>query len=138
MKEHWVPIVWVCLLLVGCAGESKEPIGLDDLERFGALPHLKNTRDEQLADELARIVEEGGTPEQLTVSDEEQSVGTALLELFPKDQLAPLVEQSDRLLPSREFRFDPAQLAEVTAFRRQLDRERLNARKALKEARPHM
>lgn len=140
MKEHGMPIVWTCLLLLlaGCAGESKEPFDLDDLERFGSLPYLKATRDQQLADELARIIEDGGTPEQLTISDGEQSVGDVLKQLFPKDQLALVVTRSDELFPPREFRFDPAQLEQVIAFRQQNDRHRLEARRALKQARPHM
>lgn len=139
MKEHGIPIVWTCLLLlVGCAGETKESFDLDDLERFGSLPYLKATRDQQLADELARIIEEGGTPEQLTVSDGEQSVGDVLKQLFPKEQLALIVAQSDELFPPREFRFDPARLEQVITFRRQHERSRLDARKALKQARPHL
>ncbi|MDY0167961.1 MAG: hypothetical protein RBS80_15540 [Thermoguttaceae bacterium] len=138
MRTHGTLVAWTCLLLLGCTGGSQEGVGLDDLEEFGRLPYLSATRDPQLADELARIVEEGGTPEQLTPADDERSAGDALKELFPEDRLDALVAHSDELVPSGEFRFDPVRLQHAIAFRRKYDRERLEAREALKQPQQHL
>jgi len=125
-----LPLIFACLLL-GCGGESAPRRGLDDFEHFGALPYLSATRDARLADELARIVEEGGTPEQLTPADDAESLGAALLALFPEDRLPRLVARSEELMPPAEFRFDPVGLQHAIAFRRKHDRQRLEAREAL-------
>ncbi len=132
MKICVTPFACVCLLLLGCAGGSEEGVGLDDFAQFGGLPYLSATRDPQLADELARIIEEGGTPEQLTPAEDDESVGAVLGRLFPEDRLRTLVARSDELAPPREFRFDPTRLQHAIAFRRKYDRERLEARQALK------
>ncbi len=135
MKTHaalFCVCLCVCLLLPGCGGDSQERVGLDDMERFGELPYLSATRDPQLADELARIREEGGTPEQLTPAGDEGSVGAALKELFPEERLKTLSARAEELMPPRQFRFDPARLQHVIAFRRKHDQERLASREALR------
>ncbi len=137
MRTHAV-LFCVCLLLPGCGGDSPESVGLDDMERFGELPYLSATRDPQLADELARIREEGGTPEQLTPPANEESVGAALKELFPKERLETLSARAEELMPPRRFQFDPAQLQHVIAFRRKHDRERLASREALRQPEQHL
>ncbi len=139
MKRLRALIACTCLLLPGCTGDPGDPagrVGLDDLERFGSLPYLSATRDPRLADELARIVEEGGTPAQLSAAAAagEPSVGAALATLFPKERLGWLVARSAELLPPGEFRFDPIRLQHAIAFRRKYDQERLQAREALKRA----
>ena len=128
------PLICACLLLFGCGGESASRVGLDDFEPFGALPYLTGTRDARLADELARIVEEGGTPEQLTPPDDDESLGAALLALFPEDRFHRLVARAEELMPPAEFRFDPVGLQHAIAFRRKHDAERLEARKALERS----
>ena len=140
MKQYGLPIVAACLLLlfVGCGSDSQETIGLDDLEKFGSLPYLKTTRDQRLADELARIVEEGGTPEQLTVDDDSDTVGAALKMLFSKDELPGIVMESDELMPPREFEFDAKQLKHASDFRKRYNAQRLEAREALKQPQPNL
>ncbi|MFW5692596.1 MAG: hypothetical protein ACOCWL_00125 [Thermoguttaceae bacterium] len=138
MKTHAALFICVCLLLSGCGSDSPEKVGLDDMEQFGELPYLSATRNPQLADELARIREEGGTPEQLTPADGEDSVGAALKELFPKEQLETLSARAEELMPPRRFQFDPTQLQHVIAFRRKYDRERLASREALRRPQRHL
>lgn len=138
MRNYGITLAWVLLALLGCSGSTQEGVGLDDMERFGSLPYLSATRDPQLADELARIAEEGGTPEQLTQPDDEDSLGAALTELFPEDRLDALVARSGELLPPGEFRFEPTRLQHAIAFRRKHDRQRLEVRKALKRPNRHL
>ena len=67
MRRALYAIIWLSLLAGGCGGQSggKAPQQLD-LEAYGALPGLRATPNQQLRDELARIIEEGGTPELLS------------------------------------------------------------------------
>ena len=54
------------LLAGGCGGRQGAEVPEElDSEGYGALPGLKKVPDRKLRDELARIIEEGATPEPL-------------------------------------------------------------------------
>jgi hypothetical protein len=103
----------------GCGGRASGPA--DDAEHYGRLPGLRASPHAQLQNEFDRIVEEGGTPEQLAQSnlDDESNVAAGLMELFPEDaeQLRALVDAAGRILPARDFRFDAVRLQKAAEFR---------------------
>jgi hypothetical protein len=57
-------VLLLCGLVAGCNNRS-EMLHERDVAPMGDLPSLQTVADPQLRDELARIVEDGGTPEQL-------------------------------------------------------------------------
>ncbi len=105
-------------------------------ETFGRLPGLSETPDPQLRAELARIVEEHGTPELLRrpKADPERDVASGLAGLFGDLNLARVFDQSTAIWPPGEFRFDPTRLERAIRFRRKYEEQRRAARATL--ARP--
>lgn len=76
------------------------------LEDLGRLPGLKRSAHPGLKEELARIEEERGTPEQLTVPlpSAEENLAAVLVELFPAERVEFLLAQTAdwlQLLPDR-------------------------------------
>ena len=122
----------VCLALICLAGCSKKP----PLDNFGQLPGLVETPHQKLRDELARIVEEEGTPQLLTRAaiPDEQNVAAGLVGLFEDSFTELILEESGKILPSGEFKFDPARLERAARFRAKYEEQRIKARGAL--ARP--
>ncbi len=132
--EGWLFVVALASL-VGC---GKEPPPAENVaEHFGRLPGLRQSPLEPLQDELARVVDEGGTPEQLAAVevDPEDNVAAALESLFPPNQIADLLDRSRRLFPEAGFVFDAQRLGLAVAFRTVHEPQRAAAREALR--RPH-
>ena len=104
-----------------------------DAEDYGALPGLKTVPDQKLRDELARITEEGGTPELLsrTTIAAEDNVAVGLRGLFPENKIDSILQQSEKIFPSGKFEFDPIRLQRALQLRRKYDAQRLRARDAL-------
>lgn len=103
-------------------------------EDFADLASLKEIPNAKLRDELARIEEEGGTPELLSrpsIADE-LNVAAGLRTLFPEDQVASIREKSESIFPAGKFEFNPIQLQKAINFRAKYDQQRLEAREALK------
>lgn len=137
--ERWR--VWLGMLLlvatVGCSkGPSPETRATEEAKAFGALPGLKATPDGALQDELARVVEDGGTPELLAagVIPAESNVAAALVALFAgvdRERLALIRAESDELFPKGPFTLDPVQREKAIRFRQRYEDERMGARLAL-------
>ncbi len=134
-RLRWILVVPL-LFGWGCGGSRSddEPSSPADL---ATLPGLRAVADPWLRDELARIEEEGGTPEQLTHGEAapEQNAADALDGLFSERRLGSLLRESERLFPEGEFRFQPIALEKAIDFRRRYDEQRLAAREALKRFR---
>ena len=146
----------VILILVFCVSPSckKQPkaefpeqLGIED---YGRLPGLKGTSLEKLRNELARVVEQKGTPEILdgiglvegdsldepSASARPQipdDINTAagLADAFGKKTFDSLQETIDKLYPSGPFQFNALQLRTVVGFLARHQDELLRARKAL-------
>jgi len=114
------------------AEDSRQEIA----EAFGQLPGLTETPHPKLRDELARIVEEGATPELLARCDipEEENVARGLAGLFDPSEIPSILDASSAIFPAGPFVLNPADLERAIAFRRQHEVERRRAREAL--ARP--
>ena len=128
------------LLLVAALGCSKKPSpearATEEAKAFGALPGLKATPDQPLQDELARIVEDGGTPELLAAGEipADSNVATGLAALFrgvDRERLAIIRAESDGLFPDGPFTLNPIQREKAIRFRQRYDDERNGARLAL-------
>jgi hypothetical protein len=132
-----IPIL-ALIFLAACGGgcrqrpdaDTSEPLGP---EEYGSLPGLRATPNLKLRDELARIVEEGGTPEQLSkvATGDEKNAAVVLRELFPRQQVKSLLETSAAIFPPREFTFDPIRLEKAINFRKKYEPERQQAGEAL-------
>ena len=105
-------------------------------EEIGALPGLKASPHAGLQDELARIVEQGGLPEQLDESDvaDESNVAAGVMVLFPLDaeRLQSIFDASARVVPPRGFDFDPVRLQNAIEFRAKYHDEWKASREALR------
>ncbi len=127
------------LLAAGCRhqGSSSAPGETDDLTRYGYLPGLKAAADTRLQDELARLVEEQATPEQLDAESvpDEQNVAAGLRPLFEQRRVAGLLEESARYLPTGDFAFAPGVKEPARAFCRRYESQRLKAREVLNRPR---
>ena len=123
-------------LLLPCGGCNQRGDAQSPLD-YGSLPGLRASPDKALQDELARIEEEDGTPQQLAVVEvaAKDNVAMGFQELFPEGRLDPILETSEKLFPQREFEFDPSQLQKAIDFRQKYDTERLEVREALKRPR---
>lgn len=146
------------LVLVLCSGlgcrkqqpkaEFPEQLGIED---YGRLPGLKRTSLEKLQNELARVVEQQGTPELLdgvrlvserTFADRQPSskcsltpdalnVAAGLADAFPKKTLQSLQDAADKHFPRGRFEFNALQLRAATGFLLRHQKEFLKARRAL-------
>ena len=133
---RYLALVHILLIVfsLGCRQQadsnSPEP---QDVRNYGDLPGLRSTTDKKLLDELNRIVEDGGTPEQLCKSGVSKSDNAAeeLLVLFPDHRLDDLLGESEKLFPSGRFEFNPVELHRAINFRKRHDAARLRARAAL-------
>ncbi len=137
---------------VGCKkqpqAEFPEQLSVED---YGRLPGLKGTPLEELQNELARIVEQQGTPELLdgvgSVAEEESSgrqpsskrsripdysnVAAGLADAFSKKTLRSLQDAADKHYPRKRFEFNALQLRTATGFLSRHQDKLLRARKAL-------
>jgi hypothetical protein len=101
---------------------------------LGELPGLRGSTHAELQAELARIVEEGGTPAQLSAVEvpDAENVAAGIEGLFPPEQLDAVLEASEELFPESDFEFDAAGLLEAVEFRREHEAVLEGARKALR------
>jgi hypothetical protein len=134
------PYAWLFLLvpatvlLVGCGGgENKNGPDMSAAVAYGKLPGLKATPDKRLQDELARIVEEGATPELLAKSrvTAGDNAATVLEGLFPAKKVERILLKSEEIFPDGPFSFNPISLEKAIQFRWQYDDQRRKARDAL-------
>jgi len=126
--------IMLAALLLCCGGcGDADPSRSTKTLYFDSLAGMRASPDTFLRDELIRIEEEGGTPEQLAKVEiaEEQNAAAGFRELFPKGKLASILFKSEKLFPDRVFDFNTAQLQKAIDFRRKYEPQRLAARKAL-------
>ncbi|NUQ63664.1 MAG: hypothetical protein HUU20_14400 [Pirellulales bacterium] len=134
-----VAVLLAAVCSCGCGNRNSPghpPPAQAKAEDLGQLPGLKATTNLELRAELARIVEENGTPEQLVrsrVADAENAAAE-LRALFPDAAVSSLLGNSTDLYPSTEFVFSPVALEKAVRFKRRYQSQREQARKAL--ARP--
>ncbi len=146
-------ILLLMLCLLGACNkqppaEFPEQLGVED---YGRLPGLKGTSLEKLQNELARIVEQQGTPELLDgiglVAEEDPSgpqhsskrspiaddsnVAAGLADAFSKKTLRSLQEAADKHYPRGRFEFNVLQLRTAAGFLSRRQNELLRVRKAL-------
>lgn len=115
------------LLVGGCGGQSSDSSQQRSPQDFGELPGLRSSPDQGLRDELARIVEEEGTPDLIgpdAVADSE-NVAAGLMELFPPDRMTSLRQKAKDLFPPGKFEFNPIELQRVISFGDKHESERL-------------
>lgn len=124
----------IVLALTGCdESRSSNRPGPLLVGEYGELPGLKAAADAQLRDELARIVEEGGTPAQLDQSpfDAEENVAMVLVDLFPTGKIGSIRGKSDKIFPPGKFEFSPSRLQKAKAFLKRYEKQRLRVRDAM-------
>jgi len=116
----------VCLLAsalvaaaVGCRNDDSTS-GRVEAERLGQLPGLRQAAHPELQAELARLVETGATPAQLTdiALADKGPLAKALIEFCPRAKAPALRNQSDRIFPNEAFEFSPARLHDAIEMRR--------------------
>jgi hypothetical protein len=132
---------WLGLLMLataaGCSnGSTPEEKATEEAKAFGALSGLKATPDQALQDELARVVEDGGTPELLAAGEipPDTNVAAGLVALFEgidRQRLALIRAESDTLFPEGPFTLDPIQREKAIRFRKRYEKERMGARLAM-------
>jgi len=119
----------------GCRSESEtsQPLQPED---YGKLSGLSNSPSPKLRDELARIVEEKGTPGLLskTTPAAKGNVAAGLRGLFPENKIASILKESEDLFPPGQFQFDPFRLQRAIGFRKKYDYQSRRAREALKRS----
>jgi hypothetical protein len=121
----------------GCSkGPSPEAKATEEAKVFGALPGLKATPDRALQDELARVVNDGGTPQLLAAGEisADSNVAAGLVALFAgidRKRLALIRAESDELFPKGPFTLDPVQREKAIRFRQRYEKEQMGARLAL-------
>ncbi|MCS7304065.1 MAG: hypothetical protein NZ602_03020 [Thermoguttaceae bacterium] len=133
--RFWPIGLAIWLLVVGC-GRQMDPgsreLGLDF---YGKLPGLSATPDPELRAEYIRIVEEAGTPEQLTQAaiPDEENIAAGFRQLFPPDKLDSILLEAERIMPPAKlgFNFDPVRLHRASVFWKQYQQVWQQARKAL-------
>ncbi len=125
-------ITLVLSVLGGGCGRQQQPPPLGP-EDYGKLAGLKATNHRALQEELARVVEDRGTPELLSQSGvaAEENAADGLLDLFPDKRVESLLETSRAIMPLGEFRFEPLRLQKAIRFRQKYDAQRVRARAAL-------
>ncbi|MBN2295433.1 MAG: hypothetical protein JXM70_23580 [Pirellulales bacterium] len=129
--------------------EFPEQLGIKD---YGRLPGLRASSRQELQNELARIIEQQGTPEQLDgielsgkgePPDEKTStkrpripfdsnVAIGLADTFSKKTLRSLQEAADKRYPGGRFEFNALQLRSAMSFLSRHQDKLLSARGALK------
>ncbi|NLX95802.1 MAG: hypothetical protein GXY83_06470 [Rhodopirellula sp.] len=122
-----------CSCKDGPSTSDREPVPPTSAD-FGQLPGLQATTNLELRAELARIVEEGGTPEQLTRSRVADAVNVAagLRGLFPDTECASILHSSSERYPAGEFAFTPGSLAAALQFAKRYDSQLRMAREAFR------
>ena len=129
--------VLLAVLAVGCSkGPSPEARATEEAKAFGVLPGLKATPDQALQDELALVVDQGGTPELLAAGEipDDSNVATGLIAIFEgveRQRVALIRVESDELFPDGPFTLAPVQREKAIRFRQSYDDERNGARLAL-------
>ncbi len=134
-----VPLAWLGVLLAvaGCSkGPAPETRATEEAKAFGALPGLRATPDQPLQAELARVVDEGGTPELLAARKiaDESNVAAGLVALFAdldRQRVAGIRAEAAAIFPKGPSTFDPVQREKAIRFRQRYDDQRLGARLAL-------
>lgn len=124
-----------CGLLAGGCGEQSHPEARSPLspEEYGRLPGLSGSPDPGLRDELARIVEQGGTPQLLgkVAIDEQENAAAGFVGLFADRKISSILEESAGICPPRRFDFHALRLQKAIDFRKKYDSQRLQIRRAL-------
>ena len=123
---------------IGCRrGTSADRSRREVAEAFGRLPGLTESPHPKLRAELARIIEEGGTPELLARSEipDEENVAQALAELFEPSEIPAILSESSRVFGSGEFEIQAGGMEKAVRFRQEHERERQRAREALRRPR---
>ena len=127
--------------------EFPERLGIED---YGRLPGLKGTSLEKLQNELARVVEQQGTPEMLDgigLVDEESpdkpsasarpqipddvNAAAGLADVFGEKIFSSLQEAVDKLYPRGPFQFNALQLRTAVGLLSRRQDELLRARQSL-------
>lgn len=137
MKAGTLILVLLAVAAGGCRDAGSDVPQPDPAaESYGRLPGLNQSPDRELQTELARIVDEGGTPEQLAACDlaPESNVAAGLSRLFLPSRAKATFEASGEIYPEGRFAFNPIMLQKAIAFREKYASQHETAREAL--ARP--
>ncbi len=121
------------LLSTGCQRASQhEALHPSPLEELGKLPGVRRTLLPALREELARIEEEGGTPELMTprLPPADENLAAVFHELFPGDRLEFLLAKSRELLLSG-FPVDDAAARAIQEFLHPLEVQQKAVRAAM-------
>lgn len=129
-----LPVLVGLLATVGCRQEATpEDARQQAAEDFGQLPGLAGAPDPRLQNELARIIDEGGTPALLAENRiaESENVAAGLTHLFPAKKVGSIFAESGEIFPPRQFTFNPLALEKAIRFRKKYEVQRQQVRQAL-------
>lgn len=118
---------------IGCRPAAQNPPPPSSpVEELGKLPGLQKTSLQALREELARIEEEGGTPEQMTLRlpPNDENLAAVFHDLFPAERVEFLAAKSAEWLKPGA-RPDEANLAALHRFLEPWEPHRKAVRKAL-------
>jgi len=127
-------LVSALVVVGGCrergTGEAKSR---EAAEAYGRLPGLREAPHRDLQSELARIIDEGGTPELLAENKipKQKNAAAGLATLFKPSQVGSIFAESDEVFPPGKFTFDAVGLEKAIRFRKRYDVPRQQARSAL-------
>ena len=127
-----VALFSLALVSAGAAGCSRSKATPVD-EDLGKLPWLRHCGNVELVEELARIEEENGTPEQLEAGwpADVDNVAVGLTEVFKPGALKRGLQRAEQLMPERQFVFGAVELVPVSQFRQGYETQRLKIVAAL-------
>ncbi|NQU25524.1 MAG: hypothetical protein HQ567_29925, partial [Candidatus Nealsonbacteria bacterium] len=133
MRYATLTLILLSVLPAGCGRESTAPQPSEP-EDYGKLPGLSRSKNQKLRDELERIKEGSGTPEQLdrTLPPEKDNVAAGLVTLFKRNKAKSILQRTERLFPQDRFKFTPLKLQDAIELRDKYDAQRKQARVALK------
>ena len=131
----WTLLVSALVVVGGCRDHgTPEDRSRAAAEAYGQLPGLKETPHRELQSELARIIDEKGTPELLAGNEPpaQKNVAAGLRALLKASQVGSIFAESEVVFPPGKFAFDAVGLEKAIRFRKRYDLPRQQARAALK------
>lgn len=126
-------MLWILGTSLGCRPAAKSPPPPSSpVEELGKLPGLRKTTLQALREELARIEEEGGTPEQMTprVPPNDENLAAVFHDLFPVERVEFLLAKSGEWLKPG-LRWDETAIAALHQFLAPWGAQRKAVRKGL-------
>ena len=130
----------LCLGLVACHRHPPtHPKDQKPADYYGRLPGLSRTAHPGLQAELARIIDEGGTPELLAAETvpEPENAAAGLLSVLDREQALSILEQSDSLVPKEGFQLSAERAAAVDRLLERYAPLRSRVEKMLRRTKSH-